>query len=117
MKQLTLNSEFFKNECAKSFLKAILGNNIRIDLEDPYITIERIFLGFTRPIFVASSYDADLYKMRSITFNLDDSFKVDNECIPIKYYIMLLVNPKNCNKYELNLDYLFTLEGVEIKEV
>lgn len=109
MKHLTLNSEFFKNECAESFCKAILNNK----LYD-----ETIFRGFDPEDEITAfvyELNQDLYWDDSITFKLDDSFKVDWACLE---FIRGYTFPEDLREqHRLDLDYLSTLEGVEIKEV
>lgn len=107
MKQLTLTSKFFKNECAESFLKAIQGN-----LMDNGNT----FCGYSKRGFepFISNCDGDIVTHNSITFNLDDSFKVDWACLEL---IRGYTFPEDLREqHRLDLDYLSTLEGVEIKE-
>lgn len=122
MKTLTLTSEFFQNECAESFCKAILGNH----------TLQAgQFIGVERPEnkFVVRNLDYTGYydPWGEITFKLDDSFSVDWAC---------LLNHRQCinalgvvlrdndfkvrailnGMVELNLEYLATLQGVIIEE-
>ncbi len=125
MKTLALTSEFFQNECSESFCKAILGNK-SLDYGN--------LSGFSREAreFVL---DGDLHRgmyhpsywYDEITFNLDDSFSVDWACLlghrqcinalgvvlrDNDFKVRAILN----GMVELNLEYLATLQGVEIKE-
>ncbi len=110
MKQLTLTSEFFKNECAESFCKAILGN-VPKETEDA----DYLFIGFDSR-YKYPFYCSDLIQYEQLSFKLDDSFEMDWACLidhPRLYHRNGLANYTRI----LDLDYLSTLEGVEIKEV
>ena len=109
MKQLTLTSEFFKNECAESFCKAILGN-VPKETEDA----DYLFIGFDSR-YKYPFYCSDLIQYEQLSFKLDDSFKVDWACLEL---IRGYTFPEDLREqHRLDLDYISTLEGVEIKEV
>lgn len=107
MKTLTLTSEFFQNECAESFCKAILGNNCVI-LKD----FDSVFGGFLFGKFLCSNSSFNCWNTKSVTFKLDDSFSVDWACLHSHGYCYSI----NLGGNVLNLDYLVTLQGVIIEE-
>lgn len=132
MKTLTLTSEFFQNECSKSFLKAIQGNTL-LDVKNPYDP--NYFIASYYKMFVCTNLynwsDSGLIKHESITFKLDDSFSVDWACLlgqNIKVYSTDDVGGEyvtNMRQYDsiryasnlkLDLSYLATLQGVIIEE-
>jgi hypothetical protein len=104
-KTLTLNSEFFQNECAESFCKAILGN-LHQEYTQAYFVGYSKFKGF----FFTSEFVDRWFK--EITFKLDDSFSVDWACLHSHGYCYSI----NLGGNVLNLDYLVTLQGVIIEE-
>ena len=75
MKTLTLTSDFFKNECAESFCKAILGN-VPKETEDA----DYLFIGFDSR-YKYPFYCSDLIQYEQLTFKLNDSFSVDWACL------------------------------------
>ena len=111
MKTLTLTSEFFQNECAESFCKAILGN----ECIDGYT-----YCGFISEHFVVV-LTYILEPAQRITFKLDDSFSVDWSYLAfmaqVGYEFTRLYSEGDYVKQELHLDYLATLQGVIIEEV
>lgn len=115
MKTLTLTSEFFQNECAESFLKAILGNEC-ID--------DQPFLGYNIkssycPFISIHNKFGTIHDYSSVTFKLDDSFSVDWAClfaIQINERFRVCNMDKETSEISLNLDYLSTLQGVIIEE-
>jgi len=109
MKQLELDSDFFKNDCAESFLKAIQGNK-SVDHGN--------LSGFSKD-YCEFVLDGDLYMGRytpiywydSIIFNLDNSFKVDWACLE---FIRGYTFPEDLReKHRLDLDYLSTPEEMK----
>ncbi len=119
MKTLTLTSEFFQNECAESFCKAIQGN-ILLDVKNPYDP--NYFIASSFKMFVCTNLynwsDSGLIKHDSITFKLDDSFSVDFRSLfdyERSCFDSIVFNEFG-EKPTLNLDYLAKLQGVEIKE-
>jgi len=101
MKTLTLTSEFFQNEFAESFCKAILGNVPKETKDADYL-----FIGFDSR-YKYPFYCSDLIQYEQLTFKLDDQFSVDWACLGDWH--------RRVN-FELSVDYLATLQGVIIEE-
>ncbi len=116
MKTLTLTSEFFKNECAESFLKAIQGQDCKyISNLDGTFDCRFISKYYENFLVVPTIGNGNPLNPKAITFKLDDSFKVDWACLE---FIRGYTFPEDLREqHRLDLDYLSTLEGVEIKEV
>ena len=113
MKTLTLTSEFFQNECAESFCKAILGNiNYPNKLKFMgYCENSKWFI-LKREQKIEGYIWSNPMQLNSITFKLDDSFSVDWACLHSHGYCYSI----NLGGNVLNLDYLATLQGVIIEE-
>jgi len=117
MKTLTLTSEFFQNECAESFCKAILGNVPKETENSDYL-----FIGFDSR-YKYPFYCSDLIQYEQLTFNLDDQFSVDWACLAqVCFWAFQLghhIETYECKDFiglELDLEWLATLQGVIIEE-
>ena len=108
-KTLTLTSEFFQNECAESFCKAIQGN---MDTEGMEFVASK---SDGRRFVFYDDVDMRCVLAHGVTFQLDDSFSVDWTCL--YYCITIGTFEKMIKDRELDLDYLATLQGVIIEEV
>ena len=125
MKTLTLTSEFFQNEFAESFCKAIQGN---IDIESMEFVASK---SDGRRFVFYDDVDMRCVLAHGVAFKLDDSFSVDWACLlgqNIKVYSTDDVGGgyvTNMRQYDsiryasnlkLALSYLATLQGVIIEE-
>ena len=111
MKTLTLTSEFFQNECAESFCKAILGNEMRLDEKFRGFDPEEDYTPY-----IVESPSEDIWWSDSITFKLDDQFSVDWACLyDFQIENRSLKGELGFYEMELNLEYLATLQGVIIE--
>ena len=119
MKTITFTAEFFNNDCASSVLKALQNNRtyhnnlfIGVEADHNYPFVLRVV--------------SQLGYYEKMTFQVE-GLEIDWACLigqnfKIKYsvggeYMEYFITEFNyCKNIELNLDYLNSLEGCEVKE-
>lgn len=108
-KTLTLTSEFFQNECAESFCKAILGNKGNHNEE-----LIGFKANFSEPFIMTDGYE--ILEYTDVEFELDDSFSVDWACLEYEGELYEEFYSYDVRTLKLNINHLVTLQGVTIEE-